>query len=138
MNRRIVEEHTSYWTFLYRKKRWMRRSESLVFVLGLIAILMFFPFRSQPFILSVIGLAIGVFFGFPCLYKVWLRPCYTLYPDRLQIRSRSCTETIPLKQIHKDFDLPNVYVINGKREALLVSNHFLEKLNGQLEVMKYG
>lgn len=138
MNQRIVEEHTSYWTFLYRKKRWMRMSESLVFVLGLIVILMYFPFRSQPFIISVISLAVGIFLGFPCLYKIWLRPHYLLYPDRLQIRMGSRTETISLQQITKDFDLPNVYVINGKREHLLVSNHFLEKLNGQLEVMKYG
>jgi hypothetical protein len=51
---------------------------------------------------------------------------------------RSRTETIPLKEMTKDFDLPYGYVIHGKREYLLVSNHFLEKLNGQLEVMKYG
>ncbi|WP_156473349.1 hypothetical protein [Thermoactinomyces sp. AS95] len=138
MNRQIVKEHTSYWTLLYRKKRWMRMMESFAFVLGLLVILMFFPFRSQPFIFSVIGLAMVVFFGFPCLYRCWLRPHYKLYPDRLEIRMRSRTETIPLQEMTKDFDLPYGYVIRGKREYLLVSNHFLEKLNGQLEVIKYG
>lgn len=138
MSQLIAEEYTSYTTLLYRKMRWMRLSESIAFILGLIIIIMSLPFRSLPFFIAVISLALAVFFGFPFLYKSWLRPHYLLYTDRLQIRTRTRTKTIPLKQIKKEFDLPYIYVILNKRESLLVSNHFLKKLNGQLEVVKHG
>lgn len=138
MSQLIAEEHTAYVTLLYRKMRWMRYSESIVFVFGLIIIIMNLPFRSLPFFIAVISLAFAVFFGSPLLYKSWLHPHYLLYTDRLQIRIRTRTKTIPLEQIKKEFDLPYIYVIENKRESLLVSNHFLNKLNGQLEVVKYG
>lgn len=138
MSQLIAEEYTSYTTLLYRKMRWMRFGESIAFVLGLIIIIMSLPFRSLPFFIAVISLAFVVFFGFPILYKSWLRPHYLLYTDRLLIRIRTRTKSIPLEQIKKEFDLPYIYVILNKRESLLVSNHFLKKLNGQLEVVKHG
>ncbi|MGA8941639.1 MAG: hypothetical protein WB502_02835 [Thermoactinomyces sp.] len=138
MNQLIAEEYTSYTTLLYRKKRWMRFSESIAFISGLIIILMSLPDRSLPFFIAVIILSFAVFLGFPFFYKIWLRPHYLLYKDRLQIRTRMCTKTISLKQIKQEFDLPYIYVIQNKRESLLVSNQFLKKLNGQLEVIKYG
>ncbi|MBA4603343.1 hypothetical protein [Thermoactinomyces mirandus] len=138
MSQPIAEEYTSYVTLLYRKMRWMRYGESIAFVFGLIIVIMNFPFRSFPFFIAVFSLAFAVFFGAPLIYKYCLRPYYLLYPDRLQIGFRNRTKTFSLKQIKKDFDLSYIYVIENKRESLLVSNQFLEKLNGQLEVVKHG
>jgi hypothetical protein len=134
----LIEERPSYFTLLYRKNGTLRLLETVLFLAGFALLFAKFPFRSPEFVQAAVLLAAGVMMGAPAVYLVVFRPMYILYPDRLVMKSRGREETWMLTEIEKDFDLPYVYNIRGRRVPLLVGNRFLEELNVRLEVIKRG
>ncbi|MBO2533816.1 MAG: hypothetical protein CW342_13230 [Thermoactinomycetaceae bacterium] len=135
---RIVEETTPYTVLLYRKDRELRLWEVGGFLIGMIPLLSLFPFRSAPFVVSLLVLAAAVMAGMPALYRAVYRPRYILYRDRLEIRKGRRRQTVPLTRVKPAYDLPYFFMIDGKRTPLLVSDDFLGRLNERLEILRHG
>ena len=135
---RIVEETTPYTVLLYRKDRELRLWEVGGFLIGMIPLLSLFPFRSAPFVVSLLVLAAAVMAGMPALYRAVYRPRYILYRDRLEIRKGRRRQTVPLTRVKPAYDLPYFFIIDGKRIPLLVSDDFLGRLNERLEILRHG
>ncbi|PTX58887.1 hypothetical protein C8P63_11469 [Melghirimyces profundicolus] len=135
----IREEKTSYTVLLYRKSRGLRLAEMGLFLAGLLMMVPFFEkVRSTPFIVALLLWAGVLMTGVPALYRLLLRPAYTLYPDRLVIRFSGRREEVALSRVKPSHVLPHVYEIDGKRRPLLVSDDFLEDLNVRLEMKRRG
>ncbi len=135
---RIFEETTPYTVLLYRKDRELRLWEVGGFLIGMIPLLSLFPFRSAPFVVSLLVLAAAVMAGMPALYRAVYRPRYILYRDRLEIRKGRRRQTVPLTRVKPSYDLPYFFIIDGKRTPLLVSDDFLGRLNERLEILRHG
>jgi hypothetical protein len=135
---RIFEETTPYTVLLYRKDRELRLWEVGGFLIGMIPLLSLFPFRSAPFVVSLLVLAAAVMAGMPALYRAVYRPRYILYRDRLEIRKGRRRQTVPLTRVKPAYDLPYFFIIDGKRTPLLVSDDFLGRLNERLEILRHG
>lgn len=135
---RIFEETTPYTVLLYRKDRELRLWEVGGFLIGMIPLLSLFPFRSAPFVVSLLVLAAAVMAGMPALYRAVDRPRYILYRDRLEIRKGRRRQTVPLTRVKPAYDLPYFFMIDGKRIPLLVSDDFLGRLNERLEILRHG
>jgi hypothetical protein len=135
---RIFEETTPYTVLLYRKDRELRLWEVGGFLIGMIPLLSLFPFRSAPFVVSLLVLAAAVMAGMPALYRAVYRPRYILYRDRLEIRKGRRRQTVPLTRVKPAYDLPYFFMIDGKRTPLLVSDDFLGRLNERLEILRHG
>ena len=71
---RIFEETTPYTVLLYRKDRELRLWEVGGFLIGMIPLLSLFPFRSAPFVVSLLVLAAAVMAGMPALYRAVIGP----------------------------------------------------------------
>ena len=112
---RIFEETTPYTVLLYRKDRELRLWEVGGFLIGMIPLLSLFPFRSAPFVVSLLVLAAAVMAGMPALYRAVYRPRYILYRDRLEIRKGRRRQTVPLTRVKPAYDLPYFFMIDGKR-----------------------
>jgi hypothetical protein len=134
----ICEEQTPYLVLLYRKNRTMKMLETGLFVTGLALLTLWFPFRSRGYLAGAALWAIVTLLLSPALYRVFARPHYILFPDRLVIRSAGKEESVPLTQIGHESDLPYLYVVRGKRTAILAGDRFLEQLNLHLEGIKRG
>lgn len=135
---RIFEETTPYTVLLYRKDRELRLWEVGGFLIGMIPLLSLFPFRSAPFVVSLLVLAAVVMAGMPALYRAVYRPRYILYRDRLEIRKGRRRQTVPLTRVKPAYDFPYFFIIDGKRTPLLVSDDFLGRLNERLEILRHG
>lgn len=135
---RIFEETTPYTVLLYRKDRELRLWEVGGFLIGMIPLLSLFPFRSAPFVVSLLVLAAAVMAGMPALYRAVYRPRYILYRDRLEISKGRRRQTVPLTRVKPAYDLPYFFMIDGKRIPLLVSDDFLGRLNERLEILRHG
>lgn len=135
---RIFEETTPYTVLLYRKDRELRLWEVGGFLIGMIPLLSLFPFRSAPFVVSLLVLAAAVMAGMPALYRAVYRPRYILYRDRLEISKGRRRQTVPLTRVKPAYDLPYFFMIDGKRTPLLVSDDFLGRLNERLEILRHG
>ncbi|MDR6227571.1 hypothetical protein [Desmospora profundinema] len=137
--RPVRDERTPYSVLLYRKNRTLRLAEIGFFLTGLLVVLPLFEnLRSVSFMLTVLGWG-GVVMGMvPAIWRVWKRPRYVLYEDRLVIHWGRRRDEVPLHQVKPTYDLPNQYDIRGKKQALLVTDPFLEDLAAQLELNKRG
>jgi hypothetical protein len=137
--RPIRDERTSYSVLLYRKNRSLRLVEIGGFLIGLLLLLPLFEnLRSVSFILTVLlwgGVVIGVV---PAVYRLWMKPRYVLYESRLVIERGRRRDEVALDEITPAYDLPNQYEIRGEKQALLVTDTFLQELNTQLELNKRG
>ncbi|MFC7441636.1 hypothetical protein [Laceyella putida] len=134
----LIVEKSKYPTLLYRKNRLLRLLESGVFALELLIVLSVFPFRSPGFIAGMILSAILAILIVPALYLWWAKPSYELYQDRLLVKVGGKEESIWLHEIEKEYDLPYMIRVKGKRIPLLVSDSFLEEINARLEVVRRG
>lgn len=138
MEKPIIEERSSYNVLLVRKNWNMRIFDTSLFLIGLGLLFLVFEFRSPPFIVGAIAIAVLSVFIAPALFRSVARPYYRLERDQLIVRIWNKEKSIPLADIERDFDLPYFYRVRKKRTPLLVSDHFLDELNSRLEVIKRG
>lgn len=134
----LVVEKSKYPTLLYRKNGVLKLLESGFFAIGLLLVLSVFPFRSPGFVVGMVLSAVFAMLIVPILYLIWAKPSYELYQDRLLAKVGTKEETIWLHEIEKEYDLPYMIRVKGKRFPLLVSDAFLKELNIQLEVVRRG
>lgn len=134
----IQEESTSYNVLLYRKNRALRLWEIGVFLLALLLVAPYFEFRSLSFVIVLLLLGAGVMLAVPALYRLIYRPRYTLYSHHLLIRLGKRKDRYPLTDIQPAYDMPYIYLIQGKKIPLLVSDSFIESLNTRRNLIARG
>lgn len=110
----------------------------IIFLIGFFAMVPFFELRSTPFILMMLLWGVLVMGLTPALYRLIYRPHYTLTPDSLVIQKRGESAVYHLSEVKPGYNYPNLYVVKGKKMALLVSDDFLSDLEAQRELVKRG
>jgi hypothetical protein len=132
----LYQEESSYKDLLLRKSWKMRIFESVVFVIGMLLLAQFFTSDSATFKLLAFAIAIAVVGLAPFVYKIALRPKYTLTKTHLIISIAGKETSYPLNEVEPIFEGRHLYRLSGKRESLMVSRQFLAHLNERLFVYK--
>ncbi len=128
----LFQAEATYKDLLLRKSLRLRVGETVVFIAGMLLVSPWFPTGSGAFKLFAVAMAIAVVGLAPFVYKAVLRPRYTLTTTHLIVSIGNKETAYPLHQVEQGIEGRNVYVLNGKREALMVSREFLERLNERL------
>lgn len=134
----IKEETVSYKLLLYRKSNGQRWSEMIVFLLGFFSMVPFIELRSTPFIITILLWGVLVMGVTPVVYRLIYRPHYTLTDESLVIQKRGKSSSYHLSQVQPGYNYPNLYIVNGKKIPLLVSEEFIADLETQRELVKRG
>lgn len=132
----IREENPSYFTILLRKSTKVKIIETIIFILLIIILSLFYNFSDSKFKIGAILLGVLVLFLSPVIYKIMIRPKYILTSTHLIIEKINNKREIPIVNIEQTYDLRFFYFINGKKTPLMISDNFIEDLNVQLDQLK--
>lgn len=131
-NEILFQAEATYADLLVRKSFRLRVLESFLFIAGMLLASNFMNPQTVQFKMFAIAIAVAVVGLAPFFYKMVLKPRYTLTKTHLII-SLSGTETAyPLNEVEEVLTGRNIYKIQGKRHALIVSRAFLLHLNERL------
>lgn len=131
----IRQESPGYGTLLLRKSGKVKMGETLIFIVILILLYAFLGYNHPYFKLGAVLIAIASLGLSPILYKGLVKPIYTLTETELVIQKRNKEERIPIVNIKPSYDLRFIFVINGEKRVLSVSDAFLEELNKRIELL---
>jgi hypothetical protein len=134
----LMVERTSYLTLLYRKSPALRLLETGLFLAGFALLFLRFSPGSPELLRWSVILALAVLTVTPAMYLLVVMPTYTLYPDRLVVRKGRREEEWPLAEMEKEYGLPFIYTVRGRRVHVMAGNEFLQELNVRLEGIKRG
>lgn len=128
----LLQEESTYKDLLLRKNMKLRIFETVVFVVAVLVLSGMMDSKSDLFKILALGIAVGVVALAPFLYKVVLRPQYTLTRMSLIVRISGQERKYPLSEVEQAVEGRHIYRLNGKRESLMVSRQFLAQLNERL------
>jgi len=128
----VYQADATYKDLLLRKNLKLRVFESVVFVLGMMAISGMFDTRTTEFKVMAFAIAIAVVGLMPFFYKAVLRPRYTLTKTHLIVSISGTERAYPLGVVEPVIEGRHIYRLDGKRESLMVSREFLTRLNERL------
>ena len=128
----LYQEASGYRDLLLRKSMKMRLLETVFFAVGMLILAQFFSSNETAFMVLAFAIAIAVVGLAPFLYKVVLRPVYKLTRTHLIISISGKETSFPLSEVEPIYEGRHIYRIGGKKQSLMVSQHFLNRLNERL------
>ena len=128
----LYQEESGYKDLLLRKSMKLRILETVAFAVGMVTLAQFFPSNDTAFKVLAIVIAIAVVGLAPFLYKAVLRPVYKLTRTHLIISLSGKENSYPLSEVEPIYEGRHLYRVGGKRESLMVSRQFLNRLNERL------
>jgi hypothetical protein len=132
----LYQAEATYKDLLLRKNFKMRILETVIFVAGMLIASSFFDTTSDTFKVSAFAIAFAVVGLAPFVYKKVLRPEYKLTKTHLIISISGKERAYPLNEVEPVIEGRHIYTLSGKREALMVSREFLERLNERLFIFR--
>ncbi len=132
----IIQEKPSFKNLIFRKSRSARTIEVIMFLAALLLLLSIEGGYTLRFKVGAFIAALLVVIIRPIFYRVIIQPEYTLTEKCLVISKRGNERSYPLNEKKKEYDLPFIYSINGKKQELMISDPFIDALNTQLEVIE--
>lgn len=132
----LFEAEATYKDLLLRKNWKMRIWETVLFVVGMVLLSIFFETQSGTFKLLAFVIAFAVVGLSPFLYKAILRPRYTLTRSHLIISIAGQERSYPLTAVEQVYEGRNVYRLQGKKESLMISRQFLAHLDERLFLLQ--
>ncbi|WP_126425053.1 hypothetical protein [Brevibacillus marinus] len=132
----LFEAEASYKDLLLRKNMKLRIWETVLFVIGMVLLSVFFETRSDAFKVLAFVIAFAVVGLSPFLYKAILRPRYTLTKSHLIISIAGQERAYPLSVVEQVYEGRNVYRLQGKKESLMISREFLARLDERLFLLQ--
>lgn len=132
----IKQEKPAYFTLMMRKSSKVKILETVAFVILIMLLSAKLGFEHPYFKLAAITGAVLALGLSPLIYRVVVKPEYTLTETELIIKKFSQETRIPLTKVKNSYDLKFFYLLDGKKTPLSVSNEFLEELDNQIELLK--
>lgn len=129
----IREEIPSYFTVILRKSTKVKILETLIFLISIVGISLFFDRSSEFFKIAIISSAIVILLMTPFVYKPIVKPKFILTKTELIIEKSGKQEKISLTNLEQSNDLRFMYLINEKKTPLMISDIFIEELNTQID-----
>lgn len=136
MTKGIRQEKPSYLTLLFRKSTKVKIIETMVFIVLLLILVIVLGYSHPLFKIGAVLTAVITLGVSPIIYKIVVKPVYTLTEQDLIIQKANKATKVPIKQIKPASDLRFFYMINGKKMSLTVSDAFLDALNTQIEIIQ--
>lgn len=132
----IRDEKPGYFTVLTRKTLLFKLVESIVFLIFIMLLMVGYGYDHPQFkLLAVLG-GIATLIITPLFYRLVINPRYVLTDVHLEIKKRGQKRTIPLTKVSRGYDMRYIYLMDGKKTVLTVSDSFIHDLNSQLELLK--
>ncbi|RNB91489.1 hypothetical protein EDM56_05490 [Brevibacillus fluminis] len=128
----LYQAEAQYKDLLLRKTFGLRILETVVFIVGMLLASAVFNSETLVFKISAFVIAFAVVGLAPFVYKVVLRPRYTLTKSHLVISISGKERSFPLNEVEAIIEGRHMYRLSGKREALMVSRDFLAHLNERI------
>lgn len=128
----IRKEHSSYMDIFQKRPTRYRIYETLVYMIVMFLLASIMATDSGGYkVLAVIS-AIVIIGGAPIVYRRLLSPEYILKTTKLIIRMGSKERDYLLTEVERASEWKAVFRLQGKKETLMVSKGFLDKLDEQL------
>ena len=132
----LREEYPSYFTSLLRKPRGVKIIETVIFVIFLFLLSIIYDFSENMFKIGAITSGILVLSITPVIYKLIVKPRYTLTNTHLIIEKNGRKSEVSFANIEQTYDLRFFFIVDGKKTPLMVSDEFIEDLNKQIDLLK--
>ena len=128
----VFKEISSYSTIFQNRPGLYRFVETLIFIVALFFVTVYVPSESALSKIIIFASAIIFLAGAPYVQKMLLSPTYVLTNNELIIQLRGKERSFSLLNVERASNWKPMYRLDGKKEALMVSRIFLEKLDDQL------
>jgi hypothetical protein len=128
----LLQVESTYKDLLLRKSMKMRLFETVLFIIMMLVLSGIMNPETNQFKILVFACAIAVVGLAPFFYKAVMRPRYTLTRTHLIINISGQERSYPLSEVEPVIEGRHVFLLNGKRESLMVSREFLAQLNERL------
>lgn len=132
----LRDEYPSYFTILLRKSRKVKIFETIIFVVFIFTFSLIYNFTDNMFKIGAIVGGILVLSFTPIIFKLVVKPRYTLTDTHLIIEKLGSKKEVSLTNIEQTYDLRFFFILDGKKTPLMVSDIFIEELNTQIEQLK--
>lgn len=132
----MCQAEATYSDLLLRKSLKLRVLETVLFIFGMLFASNFMDTKSGVFKMIAIAIAVAVVGLAPFVYKMVLRPRYTLTKTHLIVSIADKETAYSLDQVEPLIQGRNMYKLNGKRESLMVSRQFLSQLEERVALFQ--
>ncbi|OEG00250.1 hypothetical protein BHF71_05535 [Vulcanibacillus modesticaldus] len=132
----IKQEVPSYLTVLLRKSGIVKTVETIVFLFVLLILWFELGYDNPNFKIGALISATLTLGLSPIVYKLIVKPKYSLTETHLVINKLNEELLIPIAKIKRSYDMRFFYIIDGKKTALTVSDDFIRELDLQIEKIK--
>ncbi len=132
----MCQAEATYSDLLLRKSLKLRVLETVLFIFGMLFATNFMDTKSGVFKMIAIAIAVAVVGLAPFVYKMVLRPRYTLTKTHLIVSIADKETAYSLDQVEPLIQGRNMYKLNGKRESLMVSRQFLSQLEERVALFQ--
>lgn len=128
----IQKEHSSYMDIFQKRPTRYRIYETLVYMIVMFVLATFMTTDSGWYKILAVVSAIVIIGGAPIVYRRLLSPEYILKKTELIIRMSGKERAYLLTEVERASEWKPVFRLQGKKEPLMVSKGFLDKLDEQL------
>lgn len=132
----IKQEKPAYFTLMMRKSSKVKILETIAFIVLIMLLSVKLGFEHPYFKFAAIAGAVLALGLSPLIYRIVVKPEYTLTETELIINKFSQETRFPLTKVKNSYDLKFFYLLDGKKTPLTVSNDFLEELDNQIVLLK--
>lgn len=134
----IYKEFSSYSNIFQNRPVRYRFIETLAFIIVLVLVSAYVPSDKTWSKLLIFSVAIAFIAAAPYVYQRLLSPKYFLGKNELMIEVGGKKRTYSLIHVERASNWKPMYRLDGKKEALMVSRQFSERLDDQLEKVRKG
>jgi len=131
----LRKEKSTYLDIFQKRSTRIRIYETLCYGVVLFSTGALFPSGGTGFQILAIGAAVLIIGGGPFLYRQVLQPEYMLTKTDLVIRMRGKERSFPLEEVERTSKWRAIFRLKDKKESIMASNAFLEKLDEQLAIV---
>jgi hypothetical protein len=125
----IIHEKSKYKDIYQKRPTRFRVYETLLYILVMFLLAGYIPVEGNLYKVMAIVSAIVIIGGAPFFYRYLFAPEYTLTNRELMVRMKGVERVYPLSEVERASSWKAVFRLKDKKEPLMVSRSFLEKLD---------
>ncbi|RKD22606.1 hypothetical protein BEP19_10115 [Ammoniphilus oxalaticus] len=134
----LYREFASYSSIFQNRPVLYRVVETLVFITAVFLLTVYMSPDSGVYKVLLFGSLFVFLGGAPLLYKFLLSPTYTLTRDELIVKLGKKERQYNLTDVESLSQWKPIFNLNGKKENLMVSKDFAQRLDDQLAKVRKG
>lgn len=132
----IIREQSGYMDIFQKRPGRYRVYETLAYMAVIFALAGYIPAESSLYKVMAVLSAVLIIGGAPVLYQKVLAPEYILTKTEFIIRLRGKERVFSLLEVERASEWKALFRLKGKKEPLMVSREFLNKLDNQLQKVR--